>query len=116
MWQAGRKNDARRLLTMAKDMVEATGETMSFSEIQRLTAEFVPEDRSEAEAEAILQRAIETARDQEARLHELRAAVDLARLWQAKGRDDRIAELADTATRGIEGPDFEAELAILRAG
>jgi len=45
------------------------------------------------EAEACFQRALEVAREQEARWFELRAAVSLARLWQAQGRRDEAREL-----------------------
>ncbi|MFO7742252.1 MAG: hypothetical protein R6X31_08065 [Anaerolineae bacterium] len=45
------------------------------------------------EAEACFQRALEIAREQQARTFELRAAVRLARLWQLQGRCDEARAL-----------------------
>ncbi len=48
---------------------------------------------SAAEAEVCFRRALEVARRQETHLFELRAAMSLARLWQAQGRSDEAREL-----------------------
>ena len=109
LWRAGHEDDARRLLTMAREMADATGEVMSLAEIQRLTAAF---GANEA-AETTLSQAMETARAQTAKLHELRIAADLARLWRRDGRDDEVAVLADAAAEGVDSADCQAELAAL---
>jgi predicted ATPase len=43
-------------------------------------------DAPDAEAEIWLDQAVRTARDQQARSLELRAAIDLARLWMKQGK------------------------------
>jgi predicted ATPase len=47
----------------------------------------------EADAEALFREAIETARGQQAKSWELRAATSLARLWQRQGKRREAREL-----------------------
>jgi hypothetical protein len=54
-------------------------------------------------AEACFHRAMSVARDQQARLLELRAATDLARLWREDGADDRSRRLVEPILSQIEG-------------
>ena len=112
LWLAGREDDARRLLAMAREMAEATGEVMSLAEIQRLTATF----GGALTAEATLMQAMETAKAQTAKLHELRIAADLSRRWRDEGRDDEIAALARSAAKGVDGADCQIELTALAGG
>lgn len=66
----------------------------------------VRDPSSIAEAEACFRQALEVARAQQARWLELRAAVSLARLWQAQGRsDDARAVLAGICDWFGEGFD-----------
>lgn len=109
LWLTGREDDARRLLAMASEMATATGEMMSMAEIQRLTATF----GDARTAETTLMRAMETARAQTAKLHELRIAADLSRRWRDDGRNDEIAALARSAAEGVDGADCQVELAAL---
>jgi predicted ATPase len=48
---------------------------------------------SNAETEALLQQALQTARSQQAKSLELRAATDLARLWSNQGKRVEAREL-----------------------
>jgi adenylate cyclase len=70
---------------------------------------------SSAEAEVCFRQALDVARAQQARWLELRAAVSLARLWQAQGRrDDARALLAGIYNWFAEGSDTQ-DLAAARA-
>ncbi|TFV80570.1 adenylate cyclase [Bradyrhizobium frederickii] len=63
------------------------------------------------QAEACLLRAITVARNQNAKLWELRAAVALGRLWRDQGRHgdayDLLAPIHDWFTEGFETPDLQ---------
>src|SRR5262249_15824792 len=59
-----------------------------------------------AEIETLLEQALRTARSQEARSLELRAATDLARLWMNQGmRDEALEVLGSTYGHFTEGFD-----------
>jgi predicted ATPase len=64
-----------------------------------------------------LQRALATARRQQARLSELRAAVSLADLWRERGRRneayDLVAPLYGWFSEGLQSPDLRAAAALL---
>ncbi len=70
-----------------------------------------------AGAEACFRRAIEIARGQGARWWELRAAVDLARLWRDQGRcaeaRDLLAPIYGWFTEGFDTPDLQEVKALL---
>ena len=72
-----------------------------------------------AEAEACFRRALEVARGQGARMWELRAAADLARLLAAKGERaqarDLLAPIYGWFTEGFEAPDLRDARALLDA-
>jgi predicted ATPase len=74
-------------------------------------------EADEAEAEACFHRAIEVARDQEAKTWELRAARDLARLWAGQGRRaearDLLAPVHAWFTEGFDLPDLIEAKALL---
>lgn len=61
------------------------------------------ESPDRAQAEACFIEAIEVARSQDARLLELRAATDLARLWQDTRTAAEIRALIEPALAMIEG-------------
>ena len=61
------------------------------------------EPPDQARAEACFLEAIEVARSQDARLLELRAATDLARLWQGTRTAEQIRALIEPALAAIEG-------------
>jgi class 3 adenylate cyclase/tetratricopeptide (TPR) repeat protein len=71
----GDRDGARQLLDRAAEFVRITGERWCEAELLRVTARFAASD---AERATLLQSAIAVAREQGARLWELRAAADLA--------------------------------------
>ena len=68
-------------------------------------------------AEASLQRAIAIAREQEAKSFELRATVQLARLWRAQGKSSAarqmLAEIYGWFTEGFDTLDLREAKALL---
>ncbi|MFP6745847.1 MAG: hypothetical protein VCB77_11750 [Alphaproteobacteria bacterium] len=72
-----------------------------------------------AEVEVCYNRGIEIARGQSARLFELRAAMDLARLWQEQGKlteaRDLLAQVFDWFTEGFGTADLKDAKALLEA-
>jgi hypothetical protein len=62
------------------------------------------------EAEACFERAIALAREQSAKLWELRAVEELAQLWMVQGKLEkarvRLSEIYDRFTEGFDGPDL----------
>jgi predicted ATPase len=69
-------------------------------------------------AEARFGHAAETARQQDAKLWELRAATRLAELWREQGRrgeaHDLLTPLYNQFTEGFGTPDLQVARAILR--
>ena len=72
---------------------------------------------SDAEAESSLDQALRTARKQQARLLELRAATDLARLWMNQGKRtkalDVLSSIHGRFTEGFETRDLREAEALL---
>ena len=70
-----------------------------------------------SDVEAVLLRAIEIARSQQARSLELRATMSLARLWIAQNRSDdarrQLSDLYAWFTEGFETPDLQAARLLL---
>jgi predicted ATPase len=81
--KGGRPKAAVRLLKGALSRAERTGERWHEAELHRLLGAALSSlpGRTCAEAEACFHRAIMTARTQSAKMWELRATADLARLW-----------------------------------
>jgi predicted ATPase len=72
-----------------------------------------------AQAEACFQQALATARRQQARSYELRAAVSLSRLWQQQGKrveaHDLLAPVYGWFTEGFDTADLQEAKALLEA-
>lgn len=71
----------------------------------------------EAGAEECLQKALDIARQQEAKSLELRAAMSLSRLWHTQGEKEQarqlLAEVYGWFTEGFDTPDLRAAQALL---
>jgi predicted ATPase len=117
--RAGRAEEALSLLAEAFAIAERTGERWFEAELYRLRGDWllVHSSGMEAEAETCLHRALAIARQQAARIWELRAAVSLARFWSGRGRlreaGDLLVPLCDAFARSQPIPDIEAARALL---
>jgi predicted ATPase len=71
----------------------------------------------QVEAEACFLKAIEIARQQQAKLLELQAVMSLSRLWQQQGKKDEarqmLAEIYNWFTEGFETKDLQEAKALL---
>jgi predicted ATPase len=131
----GQSEQALPLLAEALAVVEKTGEHRLEAELYRLKGELtlqqlsvassqlsVPNPQSpipnpHAEAEACFHKAIDIARQQQAKSLELRAVMSLSRLWQQQGRREearqRLAEIYDWFTEGFDTVDLREAKALL---
>jgi predicted ATPase/type II secretory pathway predicted ATPase ExeA len=136
--KAGRIDDGLRTVEDALGESEETGGHLTVAELHRLKGELLlaqgatasagskrgdkaaRSGPSDAEAEACFRHALETARGQGAKLHELRAAVSLMRLSQTRGgpADARgiLAEVYGWFTEGFDLPDLKEAKALLDTG
>jgi len=88
------------------------------AEIHRLRGELMrAQGAAPDEVEAMFQRALEIARTQQARSLELRAAISLARLWQANARPAEAKQLLTQVygwfTEGFDTPDLQTAQALI---
>jgi class 3 adenylate cyclase/predicted ATPase len=117
--EAGRLDEGLAALTEASMAVERNGNHNYEPEMHRLRGDLALK-RHEAnveEAEACFRRAIEVARQQHARVLELRAAKSLARLLASQGKRDEahsvLAEIYNWFTEGFDTPDLKDAKALL---
>ncbi len=99
-----------------------TGERSYLAETHRMQGVLHLKRQEVNEAEDSFRRAIEVAREQSARLWELRAVMSLCRLWQAHGPPaeytaarQQLAELYAWFTEGLDTPDLQDAAALLAA-
>ena len=115
--ETGQFERAMKTLEQGFDFIEETDERYYEAELNRLKGELLLMQGDEVGAEASLRKAIEVARRQKAKSWELRAATDMARLWQTEGRTDEAYELLapiyDWFTEGFDTPDLIAAQALL---
>ena len=110
----------------ALDLIQTRGSRMWEAEVHRLRGALLlaqhgpgqtpPAARVE-EAAACFQRALEVARQRQARAWELRAATSLARLWQQQGRFEAaravLAPVYSWFTEGFDTADLQQAKALL---
>ena len=85
--KAGGNEAALPVIDQAIAIAEQTGERWCMAEILRIKAGLLSAtDRASDQAEILLAKSLDIARGQRARCWELRAACDLALLWQRKDR------------------------------
>jgi class 3 adenylate cyclase/tetratricopeptide (TPR) repeat protein len=117
--RAGRVDEALGLLDESLRSMTAAGDLCFDAEVHRLKGEWLiahsPHRRREAEE--CFRRALAVAREQQARLWELRAAVGLARLWRDDGKRedarDLLAPIYGWFTEGFGEPDLQEAKALL---
>ncbi|MDH4207581.1 MAG: hypothetical protein OEV76_01760, partial [Anaerolineae bacterium] len=115
---AGRPEEGLATLDEALTFVEQRDERHWEPELYRLRGELLLIEGDHAEAEASLQKAIDTARRQQAKSWELRAAVSLCRLWQRQGKKEEarqaLAEIYGWFSEGFDSPDLQEAKALLQ--
>ncbi|MEK7715558.1 MAG: hypothetical protein AAB387_08925, partial [candidate division NC10 bacterium] len=118
---AGQPQEGLRVMAEALDVMGETRECAWEAELHRIEGELLLESGSphaRQDAEERFRRAIDTARQQEARSWELRAAMSLGRLWQGQGKRDAARQLLtqvyDWFTEGFDTVDVRAANTMLR--
>jgi predicted ATPase len=105
------------LLDDALRLVEKTGERWFAAELNRHKGQLLLRQRHCEAAEELYQKALGIAREQEAKLWELRAAASLARLRRDQGRRaearDLLAPVYGWFTEGFDTPDLKDAKALL---
>ena len=89
----GKVEEARKVTAMARDLIEDSGEAFALAELHRLEGALAAAVGDDRGTESSLDKALEVARSQGSKLWELRAAIDLARHWQATGRGGKVKAL-----------------------
>ncbi|MBW2388384.1 MAG: AAA family ATPase, partial [Deltaproteobacteria bacterium] len=115
--ELGRTEDALAALEAALGIAEETGERASHAELHRLKGEILLQQRAAGEAESCFRRALEIAREREAKSDELRATTSLARLLRDRGEHDEARGLLqpvyDWFTEGFDTADLKDAKALL---
>jgi predicted ATPase len=114
----GQLEEGLRGLAEAFALVNKNGERWWEAELYRLTGELLLRQRDpEARAEASFHHALHTARRQQAKSLELRAAMSLSRLWQQQGKRGEARELLAPIygwfTEGFDTADLQEARALL---
>jgi predicted ATPase len=108
---AGRVEEGLEALRQAIDVAKQTNEPFYEAELYRLTGDALVKLGvvSTSEAESCFHRAIEIARQQQAKSLELRAVMSLARLWQQQGKSEEgraiLANIYGWFTEGFDTAD-----------
>jgi class 3 adenylate cyclase/tetratricopeptide (TPR) repeat protein len=114
---SGRLDEALDTLAEALAMVERTGERFYLAELLRLKGEVFAARRSPSDAEHWLREAIRLARQQGARLFELRGAVSLCRLLDPPRRQTALRDVLEPVysqfEEGAEASDVQDARALL---
>jgi predicted ATPase len=114
---AGEFDDALTALDRAAETAAATRERHYQAELYRLRGVVLAESGDAAKAASWLDQAIDSARSQEAKSLELRAATSLARLWAEQGDRrkgyDLLAPVYGWFTEGFDTADLQDARALL---
>jgi predicted ATPase len=112
-------NEAVILLDDALQIVEATGERWFAAEMYRHKGQLLLRQGHPEAAEELYRKALSIAREQQAKMWELRAAVSLARLRRDQGRPaearDLLAPVYGWFTEGFDTPDLKEAKALLKS-
>ena len=116
---AGQIEEASTLLDEALQVVDRTGERWFAAELNRYKGQLLLRQGHAEAGEQLCQKALSIAREQEAKLWELRAAASLARLRRDQGRcaaaRDLLAPVYGWFTEGFDTPDLKYAKALLEA-
>jgi class 3 adenylate cyclase/predicted ATPase len=115
--RVGQLDEALGALDRAAETAAATGECHYQAELYRLRGVVLAETGGATEAASWLRRAIDTARSQDAKSLELRAATSLARLWADQGKRTEARCLLGPVygwfTEGFDTADLKDAKALL---
>jgi predicted ATPase len=117
--QLGQYDDARRCMGEAMMVMETTKERWFEGEAHRIAGEIalMSPERDAAKAKAYFDRALTIARKRQAKSHELRAAMSMARLWRDQGKRDEARDLLARVyawfTEGFDTLDLKEAKALL---
>jgi predicted ATPase len=115
--QAGQFGASLDVLDRAAEVAAETGECHYQAELYRLRGVVLTETGDAGEGAAWLQRAIDVARQQQAKSWELRAATSLARLWAEQGERQKARDLLSPVygwfTEGFDTADLRDARALL---
>jgi predicted ATPase len=115
----GQIDEGLAALEEAQQWVQRNDERLYAAEVYRLEGELVlrQEDPDPAEAEECFEQALTTARDQQAKSWELRAALSMARMWVEGGRLEEARDLLSPVyhwfTEGFDTADLKDAKALL---
>ena len=117
--ELGKFDDAWRCIREATTAIETTKERWFEAEVNRVAGEIAlksPQPDA-AKAEGYFERALEVARQRQAKSWELRAAMSLARLWRDQGKVQEARELLAPVygwfTEGFDTRDLKEAKALL---
>jgi predicted ATPase len=115
----GQPDRAARLMDIALQRAQESGERWYEPELHRIKGEFLLAEsvRDETQAEACFERACNLARNYDARSLELRAALSLGRLWRKQGKalEARrvLSEIYESFSEGFDTDDLKEARALL---
>jgi tetratricopeptide (TPR) repeat protein len=116
--ELGQTNAGLTTLTEAFEVMEQTGERYWEPELLRLQAELMALKGDDQGAESSLLEAIDVSRRKQGKSWELRASIQLARLWQKQGKTNEACDLLEPIynwfTEGFETPDLLEAKALLQ--
>jgi len=114
---AGQIEESSALLDDALRLAERTGERWFAAELNRHKGQLLLRQGHTEGAEELYRRALSIAREQEAKMWELRAAASLARLCRDQGRYAEARDLLPLVygwfTEGFDTPDLKEAKALL---
>ena len=119
--ELGQPEEGLKVLVEALATVDNTGERWWEAELHRRKGELLlmQQGQKVGEAEECYRKALDTARRQQAKSLELRAAISLSRLWKQEGKhkDARklLAPIYEWFTEGFDTADLRAAKALLKA-
>jgi predicted ATPase len=114
---AGEIEEGLTVLDESRQIVKRTGERWLEAELNRHTGELLQRQGQAEAAEELYRKALSIAREQKAKLWELRAAASLARLRRDRGRRaetrDLLAPVYGWFTEGFDTADLKQAKALL---
>jgi predicted ATPase len=117
--KSGNLEEGQSLLTEALTLIDTMAMRSSAAELYRLAGEcrLAQARPNVQEAGRYFQQALDLARQQQAKLFELRAAMSLSRLWQQQGQRAQarqlLAEVYVWFTEGFDTADLQEARALL---